>query len=106
MTRSRTHDLLIVLRILVGIAAGALATPKIRFEWYLSGSIDKGDWTTHPQIGTGSGHPCLNAVVAVGGLYALRKSESVWCHDVICKHEGAVGRTATLVRGEDSRNGR
>ncbi|MEW6271921.1 MAG: DUF1214 domain-containing protein [Thermodesulfobacteriota bacterium] len=60
--------------VVVGVASAVWAV-RARFE---DGSVANGPWTSNENIGSSAAGPYLRAGVAVGGLLALSKSETVY----------------------------
>ena len=68
----------ILLTLAVGIALGLAATWATAIRGTMVGGVSSGPWRTSPHIGSSEGGPYLRAQIAVHGLLALSREETMY----------------------------
>jgi hypothetical protein len=86
----------------IGVALGLFATWFFVFRGAMPGGVSDGPWKTNLSVGSASGDMATRASVAVHGLLALNRSETVYYTAVSdTGGEALDGRCDYLIAGRD-----
>jgi hypothetical protein len=88
--------------IAIGIALGLATTWATAIRGTMSGGISDGPWSTSLDTGSSEGGPYLRARIAVHGLLALSREETVY-YSTLRDSDGAGldGNCSYLLEGRD-----